>query len=152
MGFLIEQVYSGAVIRRSNAFDTAEVLTAAAAVYGGLIMTKKVAIKRLMFVVTTVVASSTQNAVVEFNRRPTIGSATNEVLLGNLTIPNGTAVGTILYKDIDPVIIDAGEELSFEQTVQATDASAATGQGFYSFDCVAMAEVAGNEVHMLKSV
>lgn len=146
-----EAFMSGALVRKSGAHDTAEVLTAAAAVYGGYIVLKQCKIKRLMFVVTTLVASDTVAAVVEFNRRPTIDSSSGEVLLGQLTIPDGSAVGAVIYKDIEPVTLVPGDELSLEHVTAATDGTAAAGAGFYGFELCDEPEQPANCSNMVAS-
>ncbi len=143
--------YSGTFIRKSNALDTAEVLSAAAAVYGGYLVTKQCKIKRIKFYVTLLVAASTTAPVVEFNRRPTYNSSSGEIALGTLTIPNGAAVGSVYYKDIDPVVLFPGDELSFEHITQAVDASAAAGAGFYAFEIEEDPEVPANQSKMIAS-
>lgn len=142
----------GALIRKSNAVDTAEVLTAAAAVYGGYLVTKQCKITRIAFYVTVTVAANTQTPVVEFNRRPTYNSASGEVLMGTLTIPTGTAAGKVVYKDINPINLYPGDEFSFEHITQATDSGSAAGAGFYGFDLEEDPEYAGNQTNMVKSV
>lgn len=148
----LEEGVSGAIIRKSNALDTAEVLTAAAAVYGGYLITQRIQVNRVMFYVTVTTASNTQNPVVAFKRRPTYNSASGEVTMGTLTIPTGTAAGKVMYKDIDPFILYPGDEFSFEQTVQATDSGSAAGAGFYAFFYQLDPEVPSNEGDMIKSV
>ncbi len=135
-------------IPKSAAHLTAEALAAAAAVYDGFLCTRGCRVNRLMFVVTTLVAADTTAPVVEFNRRPTPGSATGEVALGTLTIPEGAAVGDVLYKDIDPVEFAPGEELSFEHTVQAADSSSAAGAGYYGYEIEDSPEEAANQTKM----
>ena len=138
---------AGALIPKSTAVFTAEDLSAAVAVYGGFLITKQCKIKRIGFYVTTVI-SATTNPAVEFNRRPTYNSSSGEILLGTLTIPTTTAVGTVVYKDIDPVVLFPGDELSLEHTVQAS----ATGAGFYVFEVCDDPEVPANQTKMLASV
>jgi len=55
-------------------------------------------VRRLWATVTTVI--STAASVITFTYRPTPGSATGQVTLGTLTIPNTTAVGKFLYKNL----------------------------------------------------
>lgn len=147
----VNESFQGAFIRKSNALDTAEVLSAAGAVYGGYLVTRQCKIKRLMFYVTVLVAADTTAPVVEFNRRPTYNSSSGEILLGNLTIPEGTAAGKVVYKDIEPVILYPGDELSFEHTVQAVDSSSAAGAGFYAFEIEDCPEQAANQSDMVES-
>lgn len=134
------------LIPKSNAHLTAEDLTASAGVYGGFICVKRCRVTRVKFVVTTVIAASTQTPVVEFNRRPTIGSSSGEVLIDNITIPTGTAAGTVMYATPSTqVTLEVGDELSYEHTVQATDGSSATGAGYYAVEVEDYPEYKGNE-------
>lgn len=149
MSYTNGAVYAGTILRKSNALDTPEDLSAAAAVYGGYLIAKQCKITRIAFYVTTAVVATTTAPVVEFNRRPTYNSASGEIALGTLTIPTGTAAGKILYKDIDPVTLFPGDELSFEHTVQAVGSAA--GAGFYAFDIYEDPEVVGNQADMIAS-
>lgn len=138
-------------IPKSASRLTAEDLTASAAVYDGMICTRACRVSRVMFVVTVLTATDTTAPAVEFNRRPTIASATGEVLMGTLTIPDASAVGTVIYKDIEPVEFAPGEELSFEHTVAGTDGSSAAGSGFYSFEIEDSPEEPLNQTKMTAS-
>lgn len=131
---------------------SAEVLTASAAVHGGMICVKPCIITRIGIAISVVVAADTIAPVVEFNRRPIIASATGEISIGTLTIPNGTAVSKVVYKNIDPVAFVPGDELSFEHTVAGTDASSATGAGFYVFEFDDDPEYVANLTNMVASV
>lgn len=136
---------------RGTAVLGIEAIDATAAVHGGYVVAKRCKIKRLMFVLQTLVVSSVTDAVVEFNRRPTINSGSGEVLLGQLTIPTGTSIGTTIFLDIDPVTLEVGDELSLELAVQGVDASAVAGDGFYMFELEEDAENAKNEDNMVLS-
>jgi len=127
-----------------------EAIDAAVAVHGGLVCVKRCAVKRLMFVLETAVVGTSTAPAVEFNRRPTIASASGEVLLGTLTIPDGTALGSVIYKDIDPVVFEVGDELSLEHSVQAVGGTVA-GDGYYAALCIDDPEVAANESNMIAS-
>jgi hypothetical protein len=134
-----------------KAAHSAETLTAAAAVHNGMICVKKCVVTKIMFVITTLTATDTVAPKVEFNHRPTIGSATGETALGVLTIPDGSAVGKVIYKEIDPVAFEPGEELSFEHTVQGTDGSSAAGAGYYAVEFDDSPEYDGNLSNMVAS-
>ncbi len=146
-----QESHVGAIVPKSTAVFTADDLAAAPAVYGGFLVAKQCQIKRIGFYVTVVCLAGTTAPQVEFNRRPTFNSAVGEILLGTLTIPTGTAVGTVVYKDIDPVVLFPGDELSLEHTVQAADPGAETCSGFYVFEIQDDPEVAGNQSKMLAS-
>lgn len=146
-----EQDLMGCVVPAGTGVLGLESIDAAAAVHGEFIVAKRCKIKRIMFVVTVLVAADTTAPVVEFNRRPTIGSATGEVLLGQLTIPDGTAVGTVIYKDIDPVTLEVGDSLALEHVTQAADAGIAAGDGYYAFELEPDPEYVANESNMVAS-
>lgn len=128
--------FEGCIIRKSSALDTAAALTVAANVYGGYLVCKSLHIKRIMFYVTTAVAASTTAPVVSFYQRPTTGSATGQILVGSLTIPTGSAAGTVVYKNTADQGINflVGHEISLQLTVQGVDATAAAGAGFFAFE------------------
>lgn len=129
----------GYLIRKSNAHDTAENVAAAAAVYGGYYVTKPCQVTKFMFFVTTAVDADTTAPVVEVNQRPTPGSATGEVQIASITIPDGTAAGKMMYAyPATPIILNVGDELSFEHVTQAADTGTAAGAGFYDVELVPM--------------
>lgn len=57
-------------------------------------------VMELYFVVTTAVVATTTAPTIVFSKRPTAGSATGAAVIGTLTIPNGTAAGTVIYKRV----------------------------------------------------
>lgn len=142
----VDESFQGSIIPKSTAVFTAEDLSAAAAVYGGFLVMKQCKIKAIKFYVTTAINATTAPAV-EFNRRPTYNSSSGEILLGTLTIPNGTAAGKVIVKEIDPVTLVPGDELSLEHTVQASTA----GAGFYGFEIMDDPEVVENQSNVIES-
>lgn len=134
----------GSVIPLGTGVLGAEALTAAA-VHGEYLFLKRAKVRRLMFYVTTAPDAA---VTLEFNLRPTAGSATGEVALGTLVIPSGTAAGKIVYKDIDPEVLSAGHGLSFE--VLAVNGATA-GAGYYGFEIEPDYENALNESDMIAS-
>lgn len=137
-----EELLEGALKPLGSAVLDAEDLSAAA-VHGEYLCFRRVQVKRLMFYVSVATVGA---STVEFNRRPTAGSAAGEVALDTLTIPAGTAAGSIIYKDIDPVELQAGDGLSFEVTAAAT-----SGNGHYGFDADLLPEYVANESDMTAS-
>lgn len=106
-------------------------------------------VTRLMAIVTTAVVS-TGAVVVKFWRRPTFGSTASQVLLGQLSIPAGTAAGKVLYKDISPTQVNPGEEISFEVTTAAAGGGAAGG-AVYELELSDSPEAGGNQANMIAS-
>ena len=132
---------SGFLIRKTNAHDTAENLAASAAVYGGYLVTKPCQLTAFKFYVTLAVDADTTAPVVEVNRRPTYNSSSGEVLIDQITIPDGTAAGKVLVaRPASPVLLYVGDELSFEHVTQAADSSTAAGTGFYDVELEPMGE------------
>lgn len=78
-------------------------------------------IRRISAVVTTATTAA-DPCTLSFDIRPTAGSDTNRVDagVGTLTIPGGTVVGTVLYKNVN-VTVRPGQEV----LLRATDATAA---------------------------
>lgn len=136
----------GYLARASNAFDTAETLTAAAAVYGELYVTKPCSISGFQFIVTTEIGTTTA-AVVEVNRRPTPGSSSGEVLLDQITIPVGTAAGKVMVTRFAPVQLNVGDSLSFEHVTS----TATAGAGFYDVTLEVDEESDGNQTDLIVS-
>jgi hypothetical protein len=137
----------GYLVRASNAFDTAEVLSAAAAVYGEYYVTKPCSIGSLRFIVTTTVVGTTTAPVIEVNRRPTPGSASGEVLISQFTIPTSTAAGTVCVERFAPVQLNVGDSLAFEHVTQAVGSAA--GAGFFDVELEIDEEADGNQSDLL---
>jgi hypothetical protein len=81
-----------------------------------------VAIYGLVTVATTVTV-----ATVQFKFRPTMGSATGEIVIGTLNFPIGTAINTMVYKTVDNVKCLPGGEIVASVTVAATAGAAHLG-------------------------
>lgn len=103
--------------------SAAELLTAVAVTSAQTIMQQSI-VKKIGFVLTTAVVS-TGSVVVEFYKRPTAGSTGSQVLLGTLTIPAGTAAGKTLYKNITPVSVAIGGDISCSIATAAAGGGAA---------------------------
>ena len=139
-----DKAASHAIVRASNAHDTAENLAATAAVYGGYYVMRPVKVTGFYFLVTTAVLAGTTAPVVEINRRPTPGSSSGEVQMASMTIPTASAAGKVLYKQIEPVLCYPGDEISLEHVTQAADGGTAAGIGFYGFDYEVVSEAVAN--------
>lgn len=122
-----------------------------AAVHGEYIAMNKVGIRRVYFCITTATVSSA-DIQVAFKKRPTIGSATGEAVIGTLKIPTGLAAGKVVYLDIDEdaQALLAGQALALEVTVASAGGGAA-GAGYYGFDVVDFPEYALNQSNLVKS-
>jgi hypothetical protein len=74
-------------------------------------------------VVTTLI-NSTVPVVVALDRRVLTASDTGRVEVARLSIPDTTAVGKVVYKLIDPVDLNVGDQLIAELITAATTAGA----------------------------
>jgi hypothetical protein len=83
-----------------------------------------------------------------FTKRPTPLSATAESVIGILTVPSGTAIGKVVYKDITPVSFAPGDSLEISWTVGT---GTPTGIGMWYVECNDDPESAGNQSDMIAS-
>lgn len=116
---------------------------AASADAGELSCVVPCAVHQLQFHVTdeAVVGSTTAPTVV-FTKRPTPNSATGESVVATLTIPSGTAVGAVIYKELDsPILFEVGDVMEVSHTVGV---GSPAGQGIAAFVCSHSAEVPAN--------
>lgn len=146
-----QESLAGTLLRLSNAHDTAQSLVAAPGVYGAYLVTRSMKVKRIMFYVTTQSLTATVAPVVEFKRRPTYNSATGELSIGTLTIPSGSTVGQVIYKDVTPYSLFAGDVFSLQLKTQGTDPGAAAGAGFFGFELEDDPETPANQSKMVAS-
>ena len=144
-------MWSHALSRASGAWDTALNLAASAALYAGYGVHQPIALNRISFLVTTLVTAGSVAGQVGFVQYPTYASTTNSVSLGVLTIPNATAVGTVVYKDISYVQLNAGNELAVWIKTQAVDSGNATGAGFPGFTFEPAPDSVGDQTNLLLS-
>lgn len=121
---------------------------AASADAGELSCIRPCRIKQLQFHVTdeAVVGTTTAPTVV-FTKRGTPNSSSGEAVVGTLVVPTGTAVGKVLYKDVD-VAFDIGDVVEISHTVGTGDPA---GQGIASAICEDAPEVPANMSDMIAS-
>lgn len=139
-----QEILVGAITRTSANHDTAEVLTAAAATYGGYHVHYPIMVKRLSFRVSTAISDLTASVVriVKISKANVTTS-----LSGNMTIANGLAVGSLVYKDFAPTKVGAGETLQLEHVTQGGLGGTPAGAGFYGFLAELSPEYMGNETN-----
>lgn len=138
-----QEMLVGALVRQSNAFDTAEVLTAAAAVYGSYSVHYPVMVQRLTFQVSTAISDLTASVV--SLEKVTQGNVTSEVT--SLTIPNGTAAHKVIGKDFSPVKFGVGDRIQLKHKTQGGLGGTPAGAGFFGFIASLQPEVMGNETN-----
>lgn len=108
-------------------------------------------VHQLQFHVTdeAVVGTTTAPTVI-FTKRPTPNSATSESVVATLTIPNGTAVGAVIYTELStPIAFAVGDTMEISHTV-GTGGTVA-GQGIAAFVCAYSPEVPANNSDMTAS-
>ena len=122
---------------------------AASGDHGELICAKPCKVSQLLFVLTEEAASGKSTApTVIFTKRPTPNSATNEAVMGTLTVPTGTAIGKCVYKNIDPVSFAVGDSMELSWTVGV---GTPTGIGVYAAICEESPELPANNSDMIAS-
>lgn len=102
---------------------TALVATSTATAVQSYPVMTQMKINRIMALVTTAIVCPTSAGVYTFFRRPAIGSDAGIVTIGTLTLPTGTAVSKVLFKDVTPVNLVPGDEL----VIKCTTASVGAG-------------------------
>lgn len=123
---------------------------AASADHGEYVCFKACKVVRLAFALTGELAGGTTTApTVVFTKRPTPLSATGETAVGTLTVPEATAVGKVVFKDIDGVSFNVGDSLEIAHTIGV---GTPTGQGHAYFECNHKPEDALNVADMVASV
>lgn len=86
-------------------------------------------------------------STVVVKQRPLFGSAAGEVVLATLLIPAGTAAGVVVYKDVDPVNLEPGDQIVAEVTAAAT-----SGSAHYMHEVEEHSEQPSEQTNMLKSL
>jgi len=140
-----QEIFAGALVRQSNAFDTAEVLTAAAGVYGSYVAHYPIAVQRLTFQVTTALSDLTASVV----RMQKVSAADVTTAIVSMTVPNGAAAKKIYYVDCSPTKIGVGEKLELNHVTQGGLGGTPAGAGFYGFWASLQPEYAANETNFI---
>ena len=143
--------WSHAIQRIDNSPDTALNLAASTGNYAGYAIHQPIAINRITFLVTTATTSGSVSGAVSLVRFPTYASTTGSVAIGTLTIPTAAAVGSVYYKDVAYVKLNAGEELMIRKSVQAVDSGTAAGAGFVGFLFDPAPDAVANQTNMVAS-
>ena len=121
---------------------------AASADHGEYVCYKACTVQRLLFALTGEAAGGSATApTVVFTKRPTPLSATGEEVVGTLTIPDTTAVGKVVYKEVD-VNFGVGDSIEISHTVGVTGP---TGQGHATIEASETPEDPRSESDMVLS-
>lgn len=122
---------------------------AASADHGEMLCVRRCFVTQLKFTMVGELAGGTSVApTVVFKKRPTPLSATGETTIGTLTIPDATAIGKTLFKDVTPVNLEAGDSMEIAHTIGT---GTPTGQGYWSVVIEPDPEDARNESDMIAS-
>ena len=138
-----------AVVPVGTGVLAADVLTATGD-HGEYVVLSPCSVRRIMAYVSTAVVGPTTAPVVTFRRRPTPGSATGQIDLGTLTVPTGTAVGKVVYKDVSPVKLDVGDSILITVSTAATGGTPAGG-AYYGFELELSPDDPRNQPDMVQS-
>ena len=78
-------------------------------------------VQQVQFHLTDELGGGTSTApTVVFTKRPTPNSATGESVVATLTIPDGQAVGSVIYADLStPVAFEVGDCMEISHTVSS---------------------------------
>lgn len=122
---------------------------ASSADHGELICVRQCKVVQVAFTLTSELAGGTSVAPqVLFKKRPTPLSATSESTVGTLTIPDATAVGKTVYKNVTPVVFAVGDSMELSHVIGT---GTPTGIGVYSFICEEDIETPANNSDMIAS-
>lgn len=142
-----QEIVPLAIVRNSNAFDTAQSITAAAGVYGSYSVLYPIMVQKFMFRISTAVLDLTSSVVAL--QKVTVADVTSE--LTTITVPNGTGAGKVLYKDFAPVKLGVGDKLQFKLKTQGALGGTPAGAGFYGVLASLQPEIFTNETNAIVS-
>lgn len=121
---------------------------ASSADHGEMICVKPCVVKRIGFICVGEAAGGSSVApTVVFTKRPTPLSATGESAVGTVTVPDATAIGAAIYKDVN-ASFEVGDSIEIAHTVGT---GTPTGKGFWFLEAYDKAEVAGNNSELTAS-
>ena len=138
-------ILTGAIVRTSSNFDTAEVLTAAAAAYGNYQTHYPFTVQRFTFHISTTVDDLTASVI----RLEKISVANVTSSIATMTIPDGAVANKVYGVDCSPVTVGVGERLQFNHLTQGALGGTPAGAGFYGFYATMDPEVMGNQTNYI---
>lgn len=122
----------------------------ATGVHGEYLVMRKVNVDRLYALITTAVVS-TGAVVIAFKARSAPGVTAGQVTIASVSVPAGSAVGKVVYKDgFDPYEMNPGQALAIEVTTAAAGGGAAGG-AVYGFEFQDSPEQPANITSMVES-
>lgn len=117
-------------------------LSASAGTHGEFLCVRPCLIRRIGVVLSVAIVATSTAPTVVCRKRPTPGSSSGDSALATLTLPDTTAIGKVVYKDITPVALDMGDSINITWT-QAVGGSVA-GKASIFFICEDSPEYVGN--------
>lgn len=117
-------------------------LSLASADHGEYIALRRLTVKRLYFIVSGLDIVGTPTVVFKKRLKPL--SAAGESAIGTIALVNGTAVGKVVFKSVNPIELDAGQTIAISWT-QGT-----TGQGHARFEVEPHTEAFANQANMIE--
>lgn len=91
---------------------------AASADHGELVCIRPCTVKRFLVAVTGEVAGGTSVAPrVVFTKRPTPLSSSGESVVATVILPDATAVGKVVYKEVEPVQFNVGDSVEISHVI-----------------------------------
>lgn len=142
-----QEFLAGSMVRQSGAFDTAQSITAAAAVYGSYVAHYPIMVQRYTFQLSATAVDIT-SSVVEM-QKVTVADVTSSIT--TITVPTGTVARKVLYKDFSPVKIGVGDKLQFKLKTQGGLGGTPAGAGFHGFLASLQPEDITNETNATAS-
>ena len=142
---------SGTLVPVGTGVLGVETVSAAVAVHGEFLVLKRCKVKKFFFAITTTIAANSTAPQVVLKRRLAQGVTSGQSTVATLIIPDLTAAGKVMYKTFTPFVLNPGDTICLEHTVQAADGTAAAGAGYYGFELEDYPEEPGNEGDMVKT-
>lgn len=122
---------------------------ASSSTHGELLCFRQCILRRCMFMLTSELAGGSSVApTVVFKKHPTPLSASGASTVCTLTVPDQTAVGKVVYKDITPVSFVPGDAIEISWTVGT---GTPTGIGMWFIEVEDDPETAANQSDMIAS-
>lgn len=119
------------------------------ATHGEYVCFRPCTVRQFSFAVTGEDVSGTSVApTVVFKKHPTPLSATGSSTICTLTVPSGTAVGKVVYKNITPVDFAVGDSIEISWTIGT---GTPTGMGHVAAECDYDPEKETNNTDMIAS-
>jgi len=144
-----QEITVAAILPESAAFQSAQSLTQAAAVYGVWTAHYPFIVQRLSFKVSTAVNNLT-NSVVVANLITNVQNATpTTAAIGTMTIKNGATAGQVYWNNVSPTLVPVGCQLQFALKTQGGLGGTPAGAGFSGFYGVLSPDVALNETNVV---